>query len=121
MRASYVLLLVVCIAGCGRKPVSYREQIQPILNNHCITCHGAENPSGKINLTSFETLMNSRTIHGKKPLIVSGDAAQSWLYILARTNQPHVRMPPDTSAQKALPEDDVQLIGKWIMQGAKDN
>ena len=121
MRTSFVLVVFVCIAGCGRIPVSYREQIQPILNNHCISCHGTENASGKINLTSFEAVMSSRTSPGKKPLVIPGDPAQSWLYILARTNQPHVRMPPDTSSQQPLPEDDIQLIGKWIMQGAKDN
>ncbi len=121
MRASYILLLAVLVVGCGRKSVSYREQIQPILSSRCVMCHGTDNAAGKIMLTSYENVMGSRTIHGKKPLVVSGDAAQSWLYILSRTNQPHVRMPPDTSAEKPLPEDEVQLIGKWIMQGAKDN
>jgi mono/diheme cytochrome c family protein len=121
MRISFVLALFVCIAGCGRTPVSYREQIQPILNTHCVSCHGAENASGKINLTSFEAVMSSRTVHGKKPLVIAGDAAQSWLYILARTNQPHVRMPPDTSSQQPLPDEKIELIGKWIMQGAKNN
>jgi len=121
-------LAIVCIAcfllGCGQKPVkpvSYREQIQPILNAKCTECHGAARTQGKIDLTSYENLMKARTPKGKKPLVIAGDPAKSWLYILSATDQPHYRMPPDTSTVVALPKEDLLLVSKWIQEGAKDN
>ena len=101
--------------------MSYREQIQPILSDRCVRCHGTETSRGKIVLTSYETLMSSRTVSGKRPLVVSGNISESWLYILSATTQPHFRMPPDTSSVTPLPKKDLDLIGKWILQGAPNN
>jgi Planctomycete cytochrome C len=121
MRAFGFLFFIVAFVGCNKAPVSYRDQVQPILDRRCGECHRGENPTGKIVLTSYDSVMSARTVHGKKPLVVSGNPSQSWLYVLARTDQPHFRMPPDTLGKKPLPEEEVQLIGKWIMQGAKNN
>ena len=98
-----------------------RKQIQPVLNARCVSCHGAENAAGKIVLASYEGVMNSRTAKGKKPLVVSGNPSDSWLYILSGTDQPHFRMPPDTSHVTPLPQDELQVLGKWIMEGARNN
>jgi hypothetical protein len=121
--------LVLCIvtgllSGCGQKPVkliSFHEQIQPILNSQCVKCHGGEVTRGKIVLTSYESLMKSRTVPGKKPLVAAPEPAKSWLYIVCATNQPHYRMPPDTSTVVALPKEQLQLLAKWIEEGAKEN
>lgn len=124
MRATCILLLACIFLGCGQKgpqPVSFREQIQPILNNRCVRCHGAEKAIGKIALTSYENLMSSRTVSGKKPLVIPGNASESWLYILSATNQPHFRMPPDTSSITPLPKSELDILAKWIMQGAKND
>jgi hypothetical protein len=122
VRVPRILLLACIVVGCGQKgpqPVSFREQIQPILNDRCVRCHGTEKPLGKIVLTSYENLMSSRTVPGKKPLVIPGKASESWLYILCATNQPHFRMPPDTSSVTPLPKKELEVLAKWIMQGAK--
>jgi len=119
-----VLLLACLLAGCGQqgpKPVSYRDQIQPILNERCVRCHGAEIAHGKIVLTSYETLTESRTVSGKKRLVVPENASESWLYILSATNQPHFRMPPDSSSFTPVPKNELELLANWIAQGAKNN
>jgi hypothetical protein len=66
-------------------------------------------------------VMSARTPRGKKLLVMPGDATESWLYILSGTDQLHFRMPPDTSHATPLPKEEVSMIGKWILQGAKDN
>jgi uncharacterized membrane protein len=109
------------LIGCGREPVGFHEQIQPILNNRCVRCHGAEKPAGKIMLSSYENLMNARATAWKKPIVVAEKPSESWLYLLSGTKQPHFRMPPDTSGVPPLTENEVELIGKWILQGAKNN
>ena len=121
MRTLSIMLLVLFAAGCGQKTVSFREQIQPILNARCTQCHGQDRSVGKIVLTSYEGFMNSRTISGKEALVVAGEPYKSRLYILCETNQPHFRMPPDTSSVTPLPPGELDLLRHWITQGAKDN
>ena len=124
MRLVCIVLLVFILAGCGEKasePVSFRTQIQPILNDRCVRCHGAEQTLGKIVLTSYESVMTSRTHPGKKRLVVPDTLSESWLYILSATDQPHYRMPPDTSKVTPLPKTELDLMARWILQGAKNN
>jgi uncharacterized membrane protein len=124
MRLFGAFLITLLFFGCGKKdqqPVSFRGQIQPILQTRCVKCHGEENAAGKVVLTSYEAVMNSRTVKGKRPLVVAENLTESWLYVLSGTNQPHFRMPPDTSHITPLPKDEVQILGRWIVQGAKDN
>lgn len=116
-----IVVLLVLVSGCGKKAVSFREEIQPILNDRCGKCHIGEHASGGVVLNSFESVMNSRTKKGKYPIVVAGKLSESWLYILSRTDQPHFQMPPDSSRSGKLPEKEVELLGKWIVQGAHDN
>jgi uncharacterized membrane protein len=117
-----ILFLAILLIGCGgKKPVSFKDQIQPILNNRCVKCHGTDVHRRNVVMTSYETFMNSRTASGKEPLVIPGNPAQSRLYILCATSQAHFRMPPDTSNITPLPPAELELLGKWIMQGAKDN
>jgi hypothetical protein len=124
MRLSVTILVAIMLAGCGKKgpePVSYQQQIQPVLNARCVACHGAENPAANIVLTSYDNLVKSRILPGKKPLVIPGNYLKSWLYILCATDQPHYRMPPDTLNQTLLPKHELELIANWIAQGAKND
>lgn len=121
MRPLVLLVLTLLLLGCGHKTVSFREQIQPILNNRCIRCHGGEATRRQVVLTSYESVFSSRSFSGKDPLVIPGSPAASRLYILCATAQSHFRMPPDTSNITPLPPNELELLGKWIMQGAKNN
>ena len=121
MRLCSALLLAFILLGCGKKSISYQEQIQPILNNRCVKCHGGESQYGKVVLTSYEALMNSRSASGKDVLVIPGSPNESRLYNLSGTNQAHFRMPPDTSDVTPLPKEELELLHKWILQGAKNN
>ena len=94
-----VITLLACLAlGCSRGPkaVSFRDDVQPILNSRCVKCHGTEMAHARINLTSYASLIQAKT-RGSQPLVVPEKPAESWLYNLAATSQAHFRMPPDTS------------------------
>ena len=121
MRTLSILLIASMLIGCGQKTVSYRDQIQPILTSRCVPCHGPEIARDKIRMESYLELMNSRTRSGKQPLVIAGDLAQSRLYVLCSTSQPQFRMPPDTSHRTPLPKEELVLLSRWIMQGAKEN
>ena len=122
MRFVTILTIVVLVAGCGKKPVSFKEQILPVLNARCTQCHGTEIARGKIVMSSYASFMGSHTISGKEPLVIPGSPYQSRVYILCETNQPHFRMPPEASATTApLPPAELELLRHWIAEGAKDN
>ena len=116
-----ILLVALILVGCGQKPVSYRDQIQPILTARCVPCHGLDVARAKIKLGSYPELMNSKTRSGKQPLVTAGSLEESRLYVLCSTVQSQFRMPPDTSHKTPLPKEELALLSKWIMQGAKDN
>jgi uncharacterized membrane protein len=121
MRLAVVILLVVLVASCGKKPVSYQNDIQPILNANCIQCHGTDHPAASVVLTSYDSVMSAKVTKWKKPIIVAGNPSESWLYLRTGTTQPHFRMPPDTLSMTPLTDQQLELIGKWIQQGAKNN
>ena len=119
--ACLAALILVFVAGCGKKSVSFKEQIQPIFNARCVRCHGGDVARGKIVMTSYAAFMASHTVSGKEPLVIAGNPYESRLYILCSTNQPHFRMPPDTSAVTPLAPEELDLLRHWITEGAKDN
>jgi hypothetical protein len=121
MRTIPILLLALIFVSCGQKEVSYREQVQPILTARCVPCHGPDLAYDKIHLGSFQELMSSRTRSGKQPLVTAGNLQESRLYVLASTSQSEFRMPPDTAHKTPLPKEELALLSRWILQGAKDN
>ncbi len=121
MRTATIVLLSFLLLGCGRKSISYRNDIQPVLNQRCVQCHGTQNPAANIVLTSYDSLMNAKVTKWKKPIVIAGNAPESWLYLSCGTTQSHFRMPPDTLGMAALNEKEIETIGRWIQQGAKDN
>ncbi len=124
MRIILVLVFVGLLGGCGQKSsktVSFRDQVQPILTQRCVRCHGTETAAGNVVLTSYDRLMAPRIGPRKKPLVVPGDLSESWIYILCGTDQPHFRMPPDTSNITPLPKQELETLGRWIVQGAMNN
>ncbi len=122
MRLLTVVLVAFTLLSCHRdQAVSYKEQIQPILNAHCVRCHGGDHPSGKIDLTSYANLMTTRAkVSGRQPLIEPGSPSASRLYVLCATTQSHFRMPPDTSGVTPLPTEELKVLMRWISQGAKE-
>ncbi len=47
----------------GGRPFSYVEVVQPVLDQHCVQCHGAEEPAGDIDLTGQPLGHFSRSYH----------------------------------------------------------
>ncbi len=56
-----------------QKVINYTSQVQPVLNKHCISCHGNDNPKANLNLSgdltlsysvSYETLMKQSEAMG---------------------------------------------------------
>jgi hypothetical protein len=58
----------------GPRTVHYEADIQPILDKHCLGCHGGDKPKGGVNLTGVRTGMFNKSYESlvkKKPRLVS--------------------------------------------------
>jgi uncharacterized membrane protein len=112
-------LAVATPALAKEAPVSFFEDVHPILQTRCVACHqtgqdGFEK-SG-LDLTTYEGVMKG-TRHG--PMIVAGDPVTSNLMVLIDGKaDKSLQMP---HGKKKLSSCDRDLIRKWIKQGAKNN
>ena len=120
-------LVCVALAGCESK-VSYSADVQPILDNYCIQCHsgsGEGEAASGLAVDSYDAVMKG-TKFGK--VVVPGSSMSSSLYLVVTEKvDPKIHMPPhhDESLAEgrgfALSRTNIETIGTWIDQGAKNN
>jgi hypothetical protein len=106
-------------AAFAEEAVSWKLDVQPILQARCVECH---KPGGQgweasgLDMTSYKGLMTG-TKHG--PIVIPGDTLSSNLLVLVEGRaDPKVRMP---HGQRPLLKQQIDIIRLWIKQGAKDN
>ncbi|TAN63113.1 MAG: hypothetical protein EPN20_10200 [Magnetospirillum sp.] len=123
IRSLVIAAAFVLVAGgaafAKEEPVSFAEDIQPILQIRCAVCHqkGAEGyEKSGFDLTTYEGVMKG-TNHGA--MVVAGDPLTSNLMVLidGRSDK-SIQMP---HGKKKLSQCDRDLIRRWIKQGAKNN
>ncbi len=117
--AGILALLILSVAQPARAAdaspqVSFINEIAPILKEKCFGCHGAKNPKGKLDMTKYASFRKGGT---KDDPIVPGHSDDSYL-ITALTATDKKRMPPKESGAP-LPKNQIELIERWIEQGAK--
>ncbi|MGA0560146.1 DUF1553 domain-containing protein [Larkinella sp. VNQ87] len=93
--------------------VDFNTQIKPLLNKHCIACHGGVKKASNFSLL-FEHEALSPAKSGKLA-IVPGDADASELIRRLTLADPEERMPLDAPPLKP---DEIELLRTWIDQGA---
>jgi hypothetical protein len=91
--------------------VSFANEILPILESRCVSCHGGDRIEEGLVLNTFQELMNGSE---DGTVVIPGDAEHSLLAELVITQKMPKRGPKLTPPQ-------VQLIVDWINQGALDN
>jgi len=107
------------VASAAEEVVSWKLDVQPILQARCAECHsagGAGFEASGLDLTSYAGLMKG-TKHG--PIVVPGEPLTSNLLVLVEGRaDPKMRMP---HGQRPLLKQQTEIIRLWIKQGAKDN
>jgi hypothetical protein len=97
-----------------RSPVSYYDDIKPVLAVHCYKCHDGEKPKGGLRLDT-----RTKALAGGKsgdPAIVPGISARSELVRRILLREGDEMMPPKGAR---LTETEVQRIQQWVDEGAK--
>ena len=119
-----LVALVAIIAGCT-KQVSFKSDIYPILQEHCISCHAPGSPgcvASGFSVATYQSLMRG-TKYGA--VIIGGSSLDSNLLRLVKHEaDPSIAMPrshtPGMPSEWIKPEQ-INLIETWINQGAKEN
>ena len=99
------------------EPVSFNEEILPILQKNCTACHNASKARGDVILENAAAILAGAD---EEPIIVAGSGAES-LLVQAAAHQLRKPMPPrknKVGAQNLTP-DELGLLKLWIDQGAK--
>jgi hypothetical protein len=128
MKLGLIALLAIG-TGCSReasvKEISFNNDIFPIFQGRCMTCHAPGAPGCLVSgfsLATYDTLMKG-TKFG--PMVIPGSSAESNLLRLVKHQaDPSIAMPRSQTPGRPsewLKPDQINLIETWINQGAKNN
>jgi hypothetical protein len=109
-----VLAATLIAAGCGGGAgVSFDDEVQPIFDRKCAACHPVSYPYLDLRRgRSYDELV--RVPARTRPAferVLPGRPELSYL----------LSHPPDPSLTGLLTDEEVELIARWIDEGAKDN
>ncbi len=116
-----ILLLVVAtapaLAALGAKPLSFNQDIRPILSDKCFACHGFDAKHREAD-RRLDIQEGAYAVLDGVQAVVPGDLVKSeaWLRI-ASTDKDEVMPPP--KFHKPLTDAEKATIKRWIEQGAK--
>lgn len=98
----------------ARNEVHFSTDIRPILNQNCVQCHGGVRQKNGVSFIYRDEALGV----GKsgRRTIVPGDPDASELIARITSKDPETRMPYHAAP---LPAEQVELLRKWIKQGAK--
>jgi Protein of unknown function (DUF1553)/Protein of unknown function (DUF1549)/Planctomycete cytochrome C len=94
--------------------VNYSTQVKPILNRSCIKCHGGVKKQGGFSVLFREEALG-KTKSGK-PAIIPGDPEHSDFIARLTHKDLEERMPYQS---EPLSKTDIELLTRWVKQGAK--
>lgn len=113
-----LVIVPLLLVGCSRS-VSFKADVFPIFQSRCASCHkpgGAGYAASGFDVENYKTIMRG-TRFGS--VINPGSSLDSTLVLLVEHRaDPSINMPHQ---QQRLSKRQVELIKKWIDQGAKDN
>jgi len=129
--AGMLFFVFIAAAGSGfgvrqKNDVSYKKDVEPLLQRYCMPCHAEENSNKSDLFLDSHALLMEGGEHGAA--VFPGHPEKSGLILkLAETPPYGERMPLQsrrklkTSPPKYLTEEEVNLLRRWISEGAKDN
>src|SRR5215467_7329653 len=114
-RAAILAILSVVTLGAQQGPakVDFGRDIQPLLREHCVECHGPSQQMKGLRLDRRRDALPNR-VGANGARIVPGNSARSVLFQRLTGTLAGSQMPP----AGALPEQKIKLIQAWIDQGA---
>lgn len=100
--------LLLVAAGHGAT-LDFDRDVRPVLERHCLDCHGADLAESNLRLDS--PLHALRGGDSGEPAVVPGRSDQSYLIARVLNDDANQRMPPDAEPLAAA---DVETLRQWI-------
>src|SRR5882672_745457 len=98
--------------------VDFNYHIKPLLSDRCYTCHGPDEKARKAKLRLDTKEGAFKALDGGMFVIKPGDLVHSEMARRIASTDPEEIMPPPKS-NLALNKDEVELLRRWIVQGAE--
>ena len=109
-----MLAAALAAAGCGDRPgVSFDGEVQAIFDRKCTSCHPVSYPYLDLRRgRSYEKIVRvSARTRPAFERVLPGRPELSYL----------LTHPPDPSLAGLLTDEELELIARWIEEGAKNN
>jgi hypothetical protein len=105
--------VVDLVAAADGGPVSFVSDVRPVLSDKCFACHGpdASTREADLRLDDLQSVLDAGSI-------VPGEPDESELMRRMLSEDPDQQMPPP-AAHKELTEEEIEIIRRWIQQGAR--
>lgn len=100
----------------GGQTVDFQREVRPILADNCFRCHGPD-PSTRQAQLRLDTEEGAFEMRRRGQPVVRGDAGASLIYQRITHENERMRMPP-LSANKTLDSDQIEVLRRWIEDGA---
>ena len=111
------VLALSVLAPAAYAEVDFARDIQPILNQNCVECHGGVKAAGDVSFVYEDRVINFEGKSGSL-VVTPGDVGTSEMFYRVTTDDEDDRMPPPDE-HEALSEEDIALIEEWIEEGGK--
>ena len=107
------------VTGTVQSEISFSTDVQPILQQHCVSCHNGNFAQNNFNASSYASIMSGSGVVYGANIVVANEPDQSGLVDIIEPNPESGlrRMPQDS----ALSGDEIQTIRAWILEGALNN
>ncbi len=93
-------------------PISFSQQIRPILSEHCFACHGPDEEAREADLR-----LDEQTSAFDSGAIVAKNLDESELWQRVSSDDEDLQMPPP--GHKRLSDEELQLLKGWIQAGGE--
>ena len=97
--------------------IDFNRDIRPLLSNNCLACHGFDSASRSTDLR-LDTREGAIKDLGGYAAVVPGDPEKSTLLDRIKGTVPAELMPPVESHKKPLSAESIELVRRWIKEGA---
>ncbi|WP_145388948.1 PSD1 and planctomycete cytochrome C domain-containing protein [Stieleria neptunia] len=94
--------------------VDFVRDVQPIFQQHCVSCHGAENQKSGLRLDIKSEAFEGGD--GWGPSLIVGQADESPLIELVTSEDEGSRMPPEGEPLSAT---EIRTLTRWVDEGAR--
>ncbi len=102
--------------GAAAQTVDFQRDVRPILADNCFRCHGPDASTRQVRLR-LDTEEGAFAERPNGHPVVAGNASDSLVYQRITHESQRLRMPPPSS-NKTLSDEQIDLLRRWIDEGA---